>query len=288
MKTKILTTVLLCFFFLSYAQHYEYVPFVNEGVVWSYCDVVSVGSDEYDLKYSQYNFSGDTIINDRTYKKLFKHDCSSNGLYYIASMREEGKKVYTVYSGDLQEKLIYNFGLAVGDSMQSPYDDTYYYRVIKIDTIEVASVERKRIQLDFDTWIEGIGTLDRFMMYPLQAIPLYELGIRINYQKQGVGIIYKTNEWYLNENDCNFSSADVPGLNKTVVYFITPELLKVETESPDTGCTVELFDLNGISLGKNSIDRNNTTINVGQLPDGLYVVRLFRKGEVCFIGKISK
>lgn len=288
MKTKILTTILICSFYLSNAQDYEYVPFVNEEVVWSYCDVVRIGLNEYDLNYSQFNFSGDTIINDMAYKKLFKHDCSSDGLYYVASMREESKKVYAVYSGNQQEKLIYNFDLTVGDSIQSPYDDMHYYRVMKIDTVEVASVERKRIELDFDTWIEGIGTLDRFMMYPLQAIPLYELGVRINYQKQGAEIIYKTNEWYLNENDCNFSSEEETNLNKTIVFFINPDLLKVEAELSDPNCTFELLDLNGKLLVQKNIDRNNNTINVSQFPNGLYVLRLSQNGEVSFTGKISK
>ena len=288
MKTKILTTILVGSFYLLNAQNYAYVPFVNEGKVWSYCNVVKVESDSYDLNYSQFEFKGDTTVNSAIYKKLYMHNCNSGVLSYMASMREENQQVYAVYSGNQQEQLIYNFSLVVGDSIRSPYDDSQYFKVTKIDTIEVGTVKRKRIKLDFDTWIEGIGTLDRFVMYPLHGLSLYELGVRINYQKQGAEIIYKTNEWYFNENECNISFIEEMESNKKGAYFITPELLKVESELSDPNCTFELLDLHGQLLVQKNIDRNNNTINVSQLPDGLYIVRLSHNGEGRFSWKVIK
>lgn len=288
MKTIVLTTLLLSSFFISNAQNYEYVPFVKEGLIWSYCDVVKAGGEDYKLYYYQFNFSGDTIINGIAYKKLFQRDCSSNGLINIASMREDNKKVYAVYAGKQEEKLIYNFGLVVGDSIQSPYDENLFYQVKKVDTIEVASGKRKRIELDFDIWIEGIGTLDRFMMYPLHAIPLYDLGVRINYQKQGAQINYKTNEWYLNENDCNFSSVEATESGKIIVYNIAPDLLKLETQLSEPDCTIELLDVYGKKLVQMNTDVRNTTIDLSRFPDGLYVLRISGSTGVRFTGKVMK
>lgn len=288
MKTKTLTTILLCSFFLLKAQNYEYIPFVNEGYVWSYCDVWKVEIDKYNLYFSQFKFRGDTTITDIRYKKLYKQDCTSNNLYYMGSIREENKKVYAIYSGEQLERLIYNFNLVVGDSIQSPYNDSHYFKVTKIDTIEVAKGKRKRIKLGFDTWIEGVGTLDRFMMYPLQALSLYDLGIRINYQKLGSEIIYKTNEWYFNENECYITLIKPTETNKTIIYFITPELLKIETELSFPSCIFELLDLNGKLLLHEKLDITNNTINVSQLSSGLYIYRLSRNSEVCCIGKIIK
>lgn len=289
MKTKILTTFFLFSFFLSNAQNYEYIPLVNEGKIWSYCNVVKVESDSYDLKYSQFEFKGDTTVNSAIYKKLYMHNCISGVLSYMASMREENQQVYAVYSGNQQEQLIYNFSLVVGDSIRSPYNnDTHYFKVTKIDTIEVGTGKRKRIKLDFDTWIEGIGTLDRFVMYPLHGLSLYELGVRINYQKQGAEIIYKTNEWYFNENECNISLIKQTEINKMVVYLITPELLRVETKLSDSNCTFELLDLHGKLLVQKNIDIKDNTVNVGQLSNGLYIFRLSQNREESLIGKIMK
>lgn len=283
-----LITLWLYAFLISNAQSNEYIPLVKEGLIWSYCDVVKVEGDEYNLYYSQFNFSGDTIINNITYKQLFRRDCSSNVWFYVASMREEDKKVHTVYAGQQQEKLIYNFGLVVGDSIQSPYDENLFYQVKKVDTIEVASGKRKRIELDFDIWIEGIGTLNRFMMYPLQAIALYDLGILFNYQKQGNEIIFKTNEWYLNENDCSFSSVEAAEAGKIIVYNTAPDLLKLETELSEPDCTIELLDVYGKKLVQMNTDVRNTTIDLSRFPDGLYVLRISGSTGVRFTGKVMK
>lgn len=262
---------------------------MNEGKIWSYCNVVKVESDSYDLNYSQFEFKGDTTVNSAKYKKLYMHNCISGVLSYMASMREENQQVFAVYSGNQQEQLIYDFSLVVGDSIRSPYNnETHYFKVTKIDTIEAGTGKRKRIKLDFDTWIEGIGTLDRFVMYPLHGLSLYELGVRINYQKQGADIIYKTNEWYFNNNECNTSVTKQTERRKTRAYFITPELLKVETALTDSNYTFELLDLNGKLLTQKDFNTVDNTVNVGQLSNGLFIFRLSRNREILFVGKIIK
>lgn len=205
----------------------KYIPLVNEDYVWSYCDIVKKGSEEYDLHYSQFQFGGDTIINSITYKKLYHRDCSSNKLFYTASLREDAKKVYAFYKDESQEKLIYDFGLSVGDSILSPFNTTNFYKVIKTDSIDIAGGRCKRIELDFDTWIEGVGTLNRFMIYPLQALPLHELGIRINYQKKGAEMRYQTKEWYFSNNDCGTSSVKPTEQSQKGIYFVTPGQLLI-------------------------------------------------------------
>ena len=50
MKAKIFITIpIFCFTLAMQAQEYEQVPLVNEEHVWSYCDVLRVGFDKYDL-----------------------------------------------------------------------------------------------------------------------------------------------------------------------------------------------------------------------------------------------
>lgn len=288
MKTIILTIIIPFSFLLLNAQKYEYIPLVNDTHLWSYCDIVKVGVDEYDLKYSQFNFEGDTIIHAITYKKLFQQDCNLNKSYYMASLREENKKIYAIYPEKQDEQKIYDFSLVVGDSIQSPYDINHYFKVTKVDTVEVGATKRKRIKLDFDTWVEGLGTLDRFLIFPLQGLALYDLGVRINYQKQGDEIIYTSNEWYFNINECNTSLIDHIQPNKSVAYFTTPELLKVETALTDSNYTFELLDLTGKLLVQNTLNAKDNVVNVGQLSNGLYIIRLSRNREVCFIAKIIK
>ena len=83
MKTKILTFIfILCFFCFLKAQEYEYIPLVQEGVTWSYCNTWQVGTFDYATRYFRYQFEGDTIINEIGYKKLYYSDCSAVRFFY--------------------------------------------------------------------------------------------------------------------------------------------------------------------------------------------------------------
>lgn len=288
MKKEILSIIFLWSFVLTYSLEDKYIPIVNENYVWSYCDVVKIGSEEYDLHYSQFQFGGDTIINSIAYKKLYHRDCSSNKLFYTASLREVNKKVLACYKDALQETLIYDFDLSVGDSMLSPYDNMNFYKVLKTDSVEIAGGWRKRIELDFDTWIEGVGTLNRFMIYPLQALPLYELGIRINYQKKGAEMIYQTKEWYFSNNDCGTLSVKPTEQCQKGVYFVAPGQLWIESGLLYQPCMFELYDLRGNLLIKLKVDTTNNSINVNCLSNGLYFFRLSGKNDVSVIGKVKK
>ena len=142
MKAKIFITIyIFCFAFTIQAQEYEYITLVNEEHVWSYCDVVMRGYDKYDLKYAHFQIKGDTVIHDISYKKVYK-DCSAHPANYEAAIREENKKVYVVRRNEQQERLVYNFNMEVGDSLL--IDEYHYYKVTKIDTVEVAGKLRKR------------------------------------------------------------------------------------------------------------------------------------------------
>lgn len=288
MKQQILLAIFggLSLFFYSRAN--EYIPFVNEAYVWSYCDIVKTGSEEYNLHYLQFQLSGDTVINSVRYIKLYEKDCSANTKQYKASLREDGKKVYALYNDGTEEVLIYDFGLSAGDSILSPFNKTTFYKVIKTDSVDIAGGRRKRIELDFDTWIEGVGTLNRFMLYPLQALPLYETGIRINYQKQHADITYQTNEWYFNNGDCGASSVNYVDETQHGVYFISREVLMIESGWSDGYRMFELFDLRGNLLFKRNIDSTNNTFNVDHIPNGLYFFRLSGDNKNSINGKVIK
>lgn len=204
MKTKLCILFYLSLFTWNIqAQEYQYYPIVsNDNVVWSYCDAVKLEADKYDLNYSQLRFDGDTIINEISYKKLYLYNCGTTGDYMVA-MREVEKKVYIVEKNTSEELLVYNFDLNEGDIFESPLTSSTY-QVTKVEMVEINGKLRKKFSFDenYDIWIEGIGSLaHRYLPYPLTAIPLYELGLFLNYQKVNDEITYKTDEFYFNENE---------------------------------------------------------------------------------------
>ena len=286
MKTKILIFIfILCFSCFLKAQEYEYVSIVNEEYVWSYCDVWRVGFDQYDLNYFQLQIKGDTVIADINYKKVYYNNCLLNRVSYLGAIREEDKKVYVVRSNEQQEKLTYDFNLEVGDCML--IDDGCYY-ISKIDMVEIDGKLRKRFN---NSIIEGIGILSgNFFVFPFDSVLLYEIGICFNYQKKGSEIVYKTNEFYFNANECDGSSIkDTKGENSIHVIFNQVEnQCWINGLLPGESYLFELIDLNGKRLLTTSVDKYNNCVNVNNLTPGLSIYRLSEKTKTILSGTIIK
>ena len=156
----------LCFLcllgLLTWNVRANYTPFVVEGKTWvmehSFYNATKVMSETYVL-------SGDTIINNLLYKKLLI-DGRYEGAY-----REEGRKVYAIWTGTTKELMLYDFNLEVGDKyiVYDFYGNPDEYEVRLSDSINTCGHALHRIGLGFPTddefnynwlniWIEGVGS----------------------------------------------------------------------------------------------------------------------------------
>jgi hypothetical protein len=157
------------------SQSSVYHEFPDSNATWNfhnfnYCWFPQ-GSSTDDL-YS-YILSGDTVINGIVYHQLFtpfiQHNgngqCSSMPIGYRGALREEvaNKKVYYVKPLNTNEELLYDFNLAVGDTITGVLSaiSNIPNTVISIDTILVGSDYHKRWLIDpyyIIYVIEGIGS----------------------------------------------------------------------------------------------------------------------------------
>ena len=79
------------------AQTNDYQPLVREGVRW--VNYQEAFYDDYSCYFYNYEFHGDTIINNKTYKKCYRYSGKSLDLKRdtaFCAMRDEGHKVYEV------------------------------------------------------------------------------------------------------------------------------------------------------------------------------------------------
>ena len=79
------------------AQTDDYQPLVREGVRW--VNYHEAFYDDYSCYFYNYEFHGDTIINNKTYKKCYRYSGKSLDLKRdtaFCAMRDEGHKVYEV------------------------------------------------------------------------------------------------------------------------------------------------------------------------------------------------
>ena len=157
------------------AKAQEYLPLLTEGKVW-HCvwkingSFVSDGVWPYTVIVS-----GDSLINDKTYKRLIAEFTDSvprisgwtKQMCYTAY--EENKCVYIYdeynkYGGD--EKIL-DFNLHKGDVARE------YGNVVKEeDYVDAYGVIRKRLNIDADAiWVEGVGCNTDWGFIPNKEVP---------------------------------------------------------------------------------------------------------------------
>ena len=116
-ETVLRNSAILLFFILGcmniMAQEVddEYIPFVEEGKVWN-CNAFSPVYGSLIDTDVIFRISGDTLINENAYKKVYcrfdKYFGSEEQQYYCA-VREEDYRVFIIESGKEVEKLLYDF-----------------------------------------------------------------------------------------------------------------------------------------------------------------------------------
>ena len=105
--------------FLFYGNSQTYYPTGADSTIYSIgCFNLSSGS--HSTWIEQYTFRGDTIINGKSYIKVYysddnnidtSYDVNSSvfNYKYIFAVRDAAKQVFTVNKNDSLEKLIYDF-----------------------------------------------------------------------------------------------------------------------------------------------------------------------------------
>ena len=155
------------------SKEQAYVPFPDSNAVWQ--EVIlpyPPGPIPWYQEHFHYIISGDTLINDVYYKKLFRTDfnvlCSqdSAGPSYEGGIRNDSleKKVFYIDSNEQEEWLLYDFTLDAGDTVPMTWNNYSYpdLYVESIDSILIGDRFRKSYTYAQETYplitvIEGIG-----------------------------------------------------------------------------------------------------------------------------------
>ena len=192
---------------IIYAQD-DYMPFVKEGKTWRF-PVEFIHMFSHDMTCT---ISGDTIIETTEYKKVFAKGVRTSETIgdiiivpgesisnteddevYFGAIREDDKKVYFIPAGRTDLFLLYDFGMAVGESrcvkiynmggkydigagirmtFHDDYDGAWYdglkdysYKLESVKVIDISNVKRRCFRFSGDIsfiWIEGIGNSQGF------------------------------------------------------------------------------------------------------------------------------
>lgn len=106
-------------------EYTSYRPFVDNDKVW-YVGWFP-GASNPAMRLDRYYFEGDTIINNRECKQMWRHyeyskewtNSSDNtqATEYVGALYEDNRRVYCTFPGKQQAELLYDFASPVGDSI---------------------------------------------------------------------------------------------------------------------------------------------------------------------------
>jgi len=265
----------------------EYTPFQFENSIWQESDFgVWFTTSEYEV-----SVEGDTIIDDKTYYKLFKRgmtyfydspqqysiiDSVEVDIYLGAIRENDVKLIEYITSAQTIPVILYDFNLEVGDTTQV-YDISFAEyvdaEVISVDTVEICGSSRNRYALAFfppavpsiTYLIEGIGSTNGIL-------PTYEL------------FESASNLRCYSNSTCNCfnlivnTQQDVGDVIKIQVYPnpVSQNSFRVSAANAQNS-SIKIYNHLGQSVYENTIDLDHISIDCSNWPNGCYFLKITDK-----------
>ncbi len=265
---------------------------VKEGVVWSGMNIFKDLSGKDSVASYYIKFQGDTILNDRTYSKIWQSNDSLGVNWNMTGLiREADKRVYyheLGYDG-LGDLLLYDFSVHIGSTLYlASIDNESFFenmKITNIDTALVDGVKRLRIQIKnssyTDYWIEKIGSLQGILDRSYKRNEIKKLLLCV---QQNGNTIY-SNEDY---TDCFYTQNNFTGntqfpLHDKILIYPNPvrdHLFIVNKNGKQLKLNIRLLDINGHIVYNEVAFGFHNKIDVSTIPSGLYFIQIITDGSI--------
>lgn len=261
---------------------------VEEGKQWNI-----VIQPTFTPNYSSYAlmFEGDTAIDNRIYKKIFLSTDSLNTDWtpFSQYIREDTSgKVYLKYR-DQEEKLLYDFSLAVGDTFQIDYGFACNLLVLDIDSVPLNNGEtRKRLKvvnadysfLEPDFWIEGIGSMAGLLShagwhcatdYSEKLLCYYENGELV---------------FPANPSSCFVTAVGEQSVGENIDVYPNPFTDEVHIAIEERNTLIEciqVYNMTGLKVRQDAFHTAKIRLDLSGLPNGIFFLLVeTNRGKRCF------
>lgn len=276
------------------AQTNVYHPFPDSNAVWNFHYIVQCPIGGWPTPYADYSIyiTGDTIINNVIYKKLYTpfvaagpnpNNCPLPDSGYQGAIREDAiaKKVFIFPKYGMNEKLYFDFNWEAGDTIYGALGYSFQDTIVSVDSVLVGNSYRKRWLINswYDTYvIEGIGSTYGLLNQSSYATdqPYYNL------------ICFKQDNQTLypyTATTCEIITVAVDekeNMDYGITIYPNPvsdELnITFNIEKPGN-FTLQLYNSLGQEIKfllseKVNMGENNIKISVEDMPDGIYFLKL--------------
>ena len=221
---------------------------------------------------------GDTLINNITYKKIFRSQANANSGWFQLEqyLREDAAKKVYLKTGPDPEFVIYNFNLNKGDFIA--LSQTCGIAITQVDSITLSNGSRRRrlkvesslIPEDMgDFWIEGIGSSRAGLLthFAMHCQPDYGEKLQCFYESNGL-LVYPENP-----PSC-FTSAirELKAYDQLNIYpnpvneFLTIDDKSIGNKFKD----LTIYNTVGTTVLNLSLENKLSQISISNLPKGIY------------------
>ncbi len=194
MKTSLVSLLLLLFPIEFIGQ--SYLPFLEEGKVWTY-KYYADPNDAFPEDYHVF-VGGDTVVSGMACKKMI--EVRQNVERCIGAFYEEGGKVWAfypdAYGNEQPAKLLCDFSCKEGDvltNLVANIDEQHEVKVESVETVESYGFQRRLVTLSVTPplasgqndvkgyWLEGIGSrLDMYSTWPVMGGATFFISCSLN------------------------------------------------------------------------------------------------------------
>lgn len=282
----------------------EYVPLVDTSAIWYIAEKsYPPGPMPAYAWYLRYHISGDTILDQIEYRKLFmvNMDVLCSVIIYdslfVGGIREDTgtRKVY-IY-GELfpDEMLLYDFTLEVGDTVPITYNNYGYPEmyVSLIDSVLCTDGYRKRYFYSRDTWgeievIEGIGAYTG-LIEPMVIFEHITL-LRCYYHNDSMIYIHPwIDECKLETDTClPVGLQDKKSLPDNILVYPNPVTDHVFIKNAPSELTVKFYDSMGRLVSTQTTKEQDNSLDISYLKNGLYFLMVYDEDRLVVNKKIIK
>lgn len=239
--------------------------------------------------------SDNAVIGGKTYRKVYQSetDVTLGVSAYVGGLREDvaNKRVYYYELAKGAERLIYDFSLAVGDTIFTGPAGAAEGIVHSVDMAVIGGLDRKRITFRMlgssaawtgGEWVEGIGNtgIGGLLGSPM-AQPTCDCGTAtVCYSKDG-SIVYHNGIYSSVDCDAVFSPASVGSVaENTDEPRMVPNPVKGDARlllPAGRYNTLSVLDVAGRIVAELAIgSQTEVAVQTAGLPAGVYVYRLAR------------
>ena len=277
-KFKKIRTYCALIYFLFVVQNIsfaQYIPIPTDTTaIWrvDWYDYKLCGPNQPNASY-QYCFTGDTTINSIVYSKLFTSgytQCLHLG--FMGSLRNDSvnQKVYFIEADSSNEKLLYDFNPAIGDTVPQLYPASFI-TVGYIDTVVIDGLSRKRIYHDFlpaslgPFIIEGIGSTNGLLAQIDAGETRFDLICFSHENRLIFPDTATTCSIYDDINQINFNS-------ETIIPNPIHEQSLLSSKKIIN--QINLFNIEGNNVANYIVNSKTYILDRGQLKNGVYFLEI--------------